>query len=110
MIHQLTTSASTALERFQVCNETVAHCLERGGEHAAGPRVAVMLDCADACAFMVASMARRSPLHPDVARLCAQACRRCAESCEQLADDEVMRRCAEICRDCAAECEAMVAA
>lgn len=111
MPHGSSGGAPVALECFAVCNETVAHCLDLGGKHASRDHIATLLDCADACAQMVASMARQSPLHAQVAELCAQACERCAESCERIgADDPVMQRCAEVCRRCAEECRRMAGA
>lgn len=111
MPHGSPGSQQTALECFAICEETVGHCLDMGGEHASREHITTLLDCAEACVRMVASMARQSPLHAEVARLCAEACERCAESCERLGgDDELMRRCAEICRRCAEECRAMAGA
>ncbi len=108
MSHQTDqSSGSAALECFESCNSTVAHCLERGGAHAALEHIAVLLDCADACMSMVASMRRHSPLHPTVAQFCADACRRCADECDRFPDDEVMRSCGAICRRCADECDQM---
>jgi hypothetical protein len=110
MPHDLGDSGvSTALDCFHACSSCVSHCLERGGDHASPDHIALLLDCADACVSMVASMSRRSPIHGIVARMCAEACRRCAEACEQFPDDEVMRSCAELCRRCADECDRMAA-
>ena len=90
-----------------VCVETLAHCLERGGEHAAPEHIRTLLDCAQACDTSRDFMLRGSDLHHDTCRVCAEACERCAASCEQLADDEQLTRCAEECRRCAESCRAM---
>jgi hypothetical protein len=101
----------TVLECFAICEETVAHCLDLGAEHASRQHITTVLDCAESCAQMAAFMARDSQLHAQAARLCAEACDRCAETCERLAgDDALMRRCAETCRRCAQECRAMAGA
>jgi hypothetical protein len=36
-------------------------------------------------------------------------CRRCAEECASMGDDERMQRCAEACRRCAESCARMAA-
>ena len=91
-----------------VCMETVLHCLERGGEHAAADHIRALLDCAQACDGSRDFMLRGSPLHARACALCAEACDRCAESCESTADgDEQMQRCADECRRCAESCREM---
>lgn len=91
-----------------VCMETVAHCLERGGPHAAPDHIGALLDCAQACDASRDFMLRGSELHSAVCGVCADACEHCAESCEAIgADDEVMRNCAEVCRRCAESCRSM---
>jgi hypothetical protein len=93
-----------------VCMETLSHCLARGGEHAGADHIRTLLDCAQMCDTSRDFMLRGSPLHPAVCGVCADACQRCAESCEALgADDEVMQNCAEVCRRCAETCLAMAA-
>jgi hypothetical protein len=90
------------------CIETVTHCLDRGGEHAAQAHVRALLDCAQACDTSRDFMLRGSALHAAVCRVCADACERCAESCESIdPEDEVMRNCAETCRRCVDTCRAM---
>lgn len=91
-----------------VCMETIAHCLQLGGEHAAAEHIRTLLDCAQACDASRDFMLRGSELHAAMCGLCADACERCAESCEQLAgNDDVMRNCAEVCRRCAESCRRM---
>jgi hypothetical protein len=90
-----------------ICLETVQHCLELGGEHAAAEHITALLDCADLCFTDAALMARGSELSPRLCVVCAEACERCAESCERFPDDEAMRRCAEFCRRCAESCRRM---
>lgn len=93
-----------------VCMETLAHCLERGGEHAAPSHVRALLDCAQACDASRDFMLRGSELHSAICGICADACERCAESCEAIGPDDVMRNCAEVCRRCAASCRSMAGA
>src|SRR3546814_11651003 len=92
-------SIRTCLDCSSTCLRTLAHCLEKGGDHARPEHVAHLLDCADLCRTAADLMARGSALHQQTCALCAEACARCAESCEALAaDDEELRRCAEMCR------------
>ena len=90
------------------CLETVRHCLDRGGEHAAASHIAALLDCAQTCDASRDLMLRGSDLHGEMCGVCADACERCAESCETIgADDDVMRSCAAMCRRCAESCRSM---
>ena len=94
-----------------ICLETLAHCLSRGGEHASAGHVRALLDCAQACDASRDFMLRGSPLHGRACSVCAEACERCAESCEAIGDgDEQMARCAEECRRCAESCREMAGA
>jgi hypothetical protein len=120
MTHHLTAERiSTQMEEciencsdcHDVCVETLAHCLQRGDEHAAPAHIRALLDCAQACDASRDFMLRGSDLHRAICAVCADACTRCAESCEAIgADDDVMRNCAEFCRRCAESCRAMAGA
>ena len=91
-----------------VCIETMTHCLDKGGDHAALHHIGALLDCSQTCDASRDFMLRGSELHVSVCGVCADACERCAKSCESLAgDDEVMRNCAEVCRRCAETCRSM---
>jgi hypothetical protein len=91
-----------------VCIETLTHCLDRGGDHAAPRHIRALLECAQACDASRDFMLRGSELHAAVCGVCADACERCAESCESIdPEDAVMRNCAEMCRRCADTCRAM---
>ena len=89
----------------RACAETVTHCLEMGGPHAAPAHIGLLLDCAQICATSADFMLRGSPFHEGTCSVCAEICEACAADCERLADgDEAMRRCAEACRTCAQSC------
>lgn len=98
------------LDCARSCYETITHCLEMGGEHAASRHINALLDCAQICEAAAASMARGSELHPKVCGVCADACDRCAEECERFPDDKVMAECAAICRQAANSCRTMAGA
>lgn len=94
-------------ECHSVCTEMVTHCLQRGGKHADTTHIRLLLDCADICRISMDFMLRRSDVHHLTCGVCAEVCRRCAASCEQMADDDQMRWCAEVCRLCAQSCDTM---
>ena len=91
-----------------LCTQTITHCLQRGGEHAAPEHIRLLLDCAEICETSANFMLRGSPLHTQTCMVCSHVCTRCAEDCERLgSDDALMRRCAEVCRQCAESCRVM---
>jgi hypothetical protein len=94
----------------QICLDTVAnYCLERGGRHAHVHHVRAMLDCAEICTTAANFLLRGSPQHGLTCKLCAEVCARCAESCEDMGDDETMAACAKSCRNCQDSCAQMAA-
>lgn len=101
---------NNCLDSHTVCLETVGHCLQKGGRHAAAEHIRLLLDCAEICQTSANFMIRGSDLHTRTCAVCAEVCERCAESCEQFGDDERMRACAEACRRCAESCRRMAAA
>lgn len=92
----------------RICLETVQYCLKQGGKHAEASHITLLLDCAEICQTSANFMLRGSELHVRTCAVCAEVCRRCVESCEQLEGDQ-MQRCAEACRSCAESCEQMAA-
>lgn len=95
-------------ECHDTCLETLAHCLQMGGDHAAPDHVRLMQDCAEICHTSEDFMLRGSDLHTSTCGVCAEVCERCAEDCARFTDD-FMKRCAEVCRRCAAMCREMAA-
>lgn len=91
-----------------LCIQTVEHCLNLGGRHAAPNHIRVLQDCAEMCETTAHFLLRRSSLHERMCGLCAGVCRQCAENCMQVAgDDQMLKQCAEMCRRCAGSCERM---
>lgn len=95
------------VECHNVCLQTVAYCLEKGGSHAQKSHIGLLLNCAEICQTSADFMLSGSDLHPRTCLVCAEVCERCADACDQFGDDEVMKKCAEICRQCAASCRSM---
>lgn len=93
-----------------VCLQTVRHCLEMGGPHAAAEHIITLLDCAEACRASANAMLVGSPRHGRVCALCAEACRACEESCRRFGNDATMKQCADTCQRCAESCERMARA
>lgn len=90
-----------------ICIETTMHCLSMGGKHASPEHIGLLLDCAEISQTSANYMLRRSELHPSTCGVCAEVCKRCAESCDQFGDDTVMEQCAQSCRSCAESCREM---
>ncbi len=87
----------------RVCLETITHCLQVGGEHAAQAHIRLLLDCVQICQTSADFMIRSSELHQRTCGVCAEVCDRCAADCERMAaNDPMMRQCAEMCRQMAA--------
>ena len=91
----------------QVCIETMNHCLEKGGKHAAADHIRTLADCAEICQTSANFMMRGSNLHASTCRACADVCEACAKSCDAMADDDMMKRCAEVCQRCSESCAQM---
>ena len=90
------------------CLETVSHCLERGGEHAAPAHITLLLNCAEICQTSANFMLLSSALHGLTCGVCAEICERCAEDCEHINPNDIqMQACARIYRECAASCRQM---
>ena len=93
-----------------MCVETVDHCLQMGGEHAAPDHIRVLLDCAEICQTAADFMLAGSDFQVRTCELCAEICERCAEDCTRFTDDPDMELCAETCRRCAQSCREMAGA
>ena len=92
------------------CEETQAHCIMMGGRHTEPQHLNTLADCAKICETSASFLLRMSDLHPQVCRVCAEACDRCARSCEETdRNDETMRHCIEACRRCEKSCRGMAA-
>lgn len=101
---------ATCRECRDVCIETMQYCLRQGGEHVKADHIQHMQDCIDACGTCADFMVRGSEMHNQTCGVCAEACRRCAQSCAQFENDEKMQHCADVCRRCADSCGKMAAA
>src|SRR4051812_33072738 len=91
------------------CGTMSRHCLELvrgGGEVCARHALASGLarDCGEICTLAAGLMGRESELAHHALLACAQACRRCLESCEAISTDQVVAECLSLCRESEAIC------
>ncbi len=107
MGEQMQRCIEACMSCFSVCEQTLAHCLKKGGRHASPERVKLLLDCAESCRMSVSMLSRESTYHLQQCALCAQVCKACEESCEEFGDDAQMKACADACRTCADACRRM---
>lgn len=89
------------------CVEMIDHCLSKGGQHAQAAHIKTLLDCSDLCHASEDFMLRASALHTQVCGVCAEACAACAASCEAINDDAMMQACINSCRRCEQSCRQM---
>ncbi len=89
------------------CEQSITHCLCKGGKQAAPVHIHLLSDCADLCRTSATMMARSSRFYARHCALCADVCKACEESCEQFGDDAQMRACADACRACHEACQEM---
>ena len=98
------TCISRCSDCHQVCLETLAYCIEKGGEHAEASHLRLLMDCAQICHLSADFIVRKSEFGEQACNLCGDICERCADSCDAIGDDAQMQRCAEVCRNCAQAC------
>ncbi|WP_242345178.1 four-helix bundle copper-binding protein [Anaeromyxobacter terrae] len=109
MDEQMRRCIQECLSCFSVCEQTLAHCLKKGGKHAAADHVKLLMDCAESCRMSAALLSRESVFHLHQCATCAEICKACEESCEEFAGDAQMKACADACRSCAEACSTMAA-
>lgn len=114
MSHERNQEMQTCIDNCQnchaVCLETIAHCLEMGGEHASAAHIKLLQDCVQICQTSADFMIRMSDFHAQTCGVCADVCARCADECEKMATGDgadFMQRCADACRKCAESCRQM---
>lgn len=97
------------LDCYRTCTETIMHCLEMGGDHAAPNHIRLLMDCVEICKVAADFMIRGSNHAGEICDTCASICETCAAECEDMVgSDEQMKICAAMCRRCATSCREMV--
>jgi hypothetical protein len=111
MVHQLDARMQECIDRCrsceEICLESVAHCLQKGGQHARPDHINLLIACAEICSTSARFMLLGSEHHVRTCEVCAGVCEACAKDCESFGDDDMMQRCAEACRRCAESCRQM---
>jgi hypothetical protein len=88
------------LRCYSVCLSTAMnHCLDVGGEHVPKEHFTLMMECAEICRTSAHFMLLGSPHHKHT-------CAECAEDCARIGD---MQECVDACRRCAESCREMAA-
>ena len=88
------------------CDHCSTACLAEPDPKPMARCVALDMDCADACRFAAAVMARDSEFAQAACAMCAEICDACAAECGKH-DMDHCKACAEACRRCAEECRRM---
>jgi hypothetical protein len=107
MAEQMRRCIQECMSCASICQQTLAHCLRKGGKHADPQHAQLLMDCAESCSTSVSMMSRESPFHARHCGLCADICKACEEACERFPDDAQMRACADACRSCFESCRSM---
>ncbi len=97
-------SVSNCKDCAKMCEDMLAYCQKKGGKHAAAEHIKTMKDCIALCKACSDFEARGSSLAPKLHELCAEACAKCAKSCEDL-NDKKLAACVEQCKKCATSCK-----
>jgi hypothetical protein len=84
----------------KVCDTTAKSAAKKGATYAAA--VTLMKDCSKIC--KLSDDMHGSQFEAKVAELCADACNKCAASCEELKDNS-LQNCIEECRKCETSCK-----
>ena len=86
------------------CEQTIEHCLRRGGEYASQEHIRLVRDCIDLCRLSGELIVRGSTYSARLCMLCADACSACERWCSIFVGDAQMKACVTACRTCAASC------
>lgn len=115
-LHQLSQQMQQCIQNcldcHSICLSTVStYCLKQGRHHAEAAHIRLMLDCAEICQTSANFMLRGSDAHARICGVCAEICDHSGSDCELFADDDAqMQVCAEVCRRCAQSCRNMALA
>lgn len=88
-----------------VCKETVVYSLELGKEHAEASHIRQLYACAEICATMANFATLAAHGTSKLAGACGDICEITAQSCDKFSTDRPMLSCAEACRKCAESCK-----
>ncbi len=98
--------AKICLNCYQKCTETLPLCTKVGGKHVEPEHLNLLMDCARMCVTNADFMLRNSNYYQQSCTITARISDDCAESCEKF-DEDFMKECANACRRCAESCREM---
>jgi len=87
----------------KTCEDALKYCEKKGGKHAAKEHINTLKDCIALCKASADLGSRNSALLAKLREVCADACTKCAKSCEDLNDPQ-LKKCVEACKECAKAC------
>ena len=87
----------------KTCEDALKYCESKGGKHADKAHLDTLKDCISLCKASADLGARGSKLTAKLRDVCAEACKKCAKSCEAL-NDPKLKDCVTTCNDCAKSC------
>lgn len=99
--------ADACTETRRVVEQTLAYCLQQGGDHVKPAHVQRMRDCIDMCETCAGTCDRGSENCASICKACADVCTACADDCADFQGDSTMQECADACRNCAKACNAV---
>ena len=80
------------------------HCLETGGKHTDPHHFGLMMGCVEICQTSARLMIMNCDMHKATCAACAEICRACGASCEDVGG---LEECVEACHVCAKTCSRM---
>ena len=92
-----------SLDCYQTCTETVTGCLTMGGRHSKGEHINLLIDCAKICSLNADFILRNSTYYPQTCSITADICDECGDTCDRFNED-FMKECAAVCRRCSESC------
>ncbi len=94
---------TTCSSCLKTCEDALKYCEKTGGKHASKEHIAALKDCIALCKASADLGSRNSKLVEKLRAVCADACTKCAKSCEAL-NDPKLKDCVTACNDCAKSC------
>jgi len=100
---QATLEQTSKTAILRTCMDTITecfdYCIKHGGEHVKASHLRAHLDAWDLLNATCTLVARGSDFADGAKGICADAVKRCEESCERFGDDQMMKACADVCRE-----------
>jgi len=94
---------TTCASCLKTCEDALKYCEKTGGKHVAKELIAALKDCIALCKASSDLGSRSSKLTEKLRLVCADACKICAKSCDDLHDPK-LKDCVKTCEECAKSC------